>query len=71
MNHKRNCDIFHEISNLIWFLKTEKKNKNDARLIICLLFFQQNETAMDVAKRKEHSEIITIIQTFTRVSNPY
>lgn len=29
--------------------------------------FQQNETAIDVARRKDHEEIIMIIQAYSRV----
>jgi hypothetical protein len=35
------------------------------------LMFQQNETAVDVARRKEHPEIILIVTSLSRVSQCY
>lgn len=34
-----------------------------------LCWLQQDETAMDVAERKQHPEIILIISSFSRVCN--
>lgn len=33
-----------------------------------IMFMQQNETAVDVARRKEHPDIILIITSMSRVS---